>query len=73
MGNGKGSLGTVVVVHHKDCGLLNFNSKFIKEQIKSRTPDLTAEQVEELEKKEFGELGEYVLFPTMSSWEDLVC
>ena len=59
--NGRQPLGAVAVLHHTDCGLLNFDNKAVREKIASRNPDLTEEQLSELNAKDFGELGEYVV------------
>lgn len=53
MGYGKNTLGAVAVVHHTDCGLINFDDKFIQEKIKDRMSD-SPELVSEVDKMDFG-------------------
>lgn len=58
MANGRQPLGTVVVVHHTDCGMLNFSNEYIRNKIKSRSPHLTAEEISDLDQKDFGEFAD---------------
>lgn len=57
MAMGENTVGTVAVVHHTDCGLANFDNKFIRNQIRSRNGShLTQHQLDELEELECGEI-----------------
>lgn len=56
--NGRQRLVTVAVLHHTDCGLLNFDNAAVREKLTSRNPDLTESQLADLKTKDFGELGE---------------
>ncbi|CAJ2511114.1 Uu.00g067390.m01.CDS01 [Anthostomella pinea] len=53
MSNGKNTVGAVAVVHHTDCGLLNFSDEFIKNKLKERTSD-SPDLAGEIDAMEFG-------------------
>ncbi|KAK5122206.1 hypothetical protein LTR85_004116 [Meristemomyces frigidus] len=56
MSYGRNTVGTVVVVHHTDCGLLNFDDHYVKEKLTERVKD-SPELVSEVAKMEIGGLG----------------
>lgn len=57
MGNGKNTLGAVALIHHTDCGLMNFDNEFIAGTLKQRCPEHGAE----IEQMDFGGFTESVM------------
>jgi carbonic anhydrase len=59
MSNGRNTVGAVAVVHHRDCGLLNFSNEKVKEQLKIKA-ELNEQRAKEVDRMEFGSFSEYV-------------
>lgn len=56
MSYSRNTVGAVAVVHHTDCGLLNFDNKFIKDKLTERVAG-SPEPVSEVSEMEIGSLG----------------
>ena len=50
MSYGRNTVGAVAVIHHTDCGMLNFTNEYMREKLKQRVP----EQGEEIDKLDLG-------------------
>ncbi|KAK4540975.1 hypothetical protein LTR36_008483, partial [Oleoguttula mirabilis] len=57
MGYGKNTVGAVAVVHHTDCGMINFDDDFIRGKLKDRVSD-SPELVSEVDKMEIGSFSD---------------
>ncbi|KAK4556919.1 hypothetical protein LTR86_005900 [Recurvomyces mirabilis] len=49
MANGQSTLGAVAVIHHTDCGLVNFGNEFIHERMKKNAPEHLHMQIDEMD------------------------
>ena len=57
MSDGKNTVGAVAIVHHTDCGLLNFSNERVGALLKERA-GLSGEEAAAVERMDFGSWSE---------------
>jgi carbonic anhydrase len=60
MANGRNTLGAVAVIHHTDCGLINFDKKYLDQKLRERVGD-NPELLNEIEHMNHYDFNEWVL------------
>jgi carbonic anhydrase len=67
MAGGKNTLGAVAVIHHTDCGLINFDKEFLDGKLKDRVGN-DPKLVNEIEHMHHGDFKEYVAWMSQRSF-----